>query len=283
MAVKAIALYVNPGRPRAVESARRIAEIARRRSVRIAVCEGEPDALGVPATCDVRDAELLLTIGGDGTLLRGARIAHPLGIPILGVNTGRLGFLTEVEADEQGFAELERVFESEPTIEERVALHAQVVGAPETHLAINDVVVRRGAQARLVPFGLVMDGETIAHLPSDGVIVATPTGSTGYFLSAGGPIMHPTVDALGVAALMPHTLFARPLIVPSSATIEITCDGEIARANLETDGVIGADLRAGDRVVITRTDPVRFARARPRAFFTRLEDKLRWGAPIKTQ
>jgi NAD+ kinase len=283
MAIKAIALYVNPGRPRAIESARRIAAIATRLGMRIALCAGEPDALGVPATCDPADAELLLTIGGDGTLLRGARIAHPLGMPILGVNTGRLGFLTEVEADEHGFGELERMFEGDPVIEERVALHARVVGAPETHLAINDVVVRRGAQARLVPFGLVMDGETIAHLPSDGVIVATPTGSTGYFLSAGGPIIHPAVDALGVAALMPHTLFARPLIVPSSAPIEITCDGEIARANLETDGVFGADLRAGDRVVIQRTVPVRFARARPRAFFTRLEDKLRWGAPIKTQ
>jgi NAD+ kinase len=255
-----------------------------RHGIEIALCASDPDTLGLPGTCDLREAELLLTIGGDGTLLRGARIAYPLGIPILGVNTGRLGFLTEVEADEDGYAALERTFEGEPAIDERVALDARVVGSDDKHLAINDVVVRRGAQARLVPFGVVLDGETIAQLPSDGVIVATPTGSTGYFLSAGGPIIHPAVDALGVAGLMPHTLFARPLMVPSSATIEITCNGEIARANLETDGVIAADLHAGDRVVITRAAaPIRFARVRPRAFFARLEDKLRWGAPIKAQ
>ncbi len=134
----------------------------------------------------------------------------------------------------------------------------------------------------MAPFGLALDGETVAHLPSDGVIVATPTGSTGYFLSAGGPIIHPAVDALGIGALLPHTLFARPLLVPSDATIEITCDGEIARANLETDGHIAGELRAGDRVTIRRTaQPVRFARVSERAFFKRLEDKLQWGVPIK--
>jgi NAD+ kinase len=280
--ITAVALYVNEGRPLAAETTRRIAALATRHGVRVGICESDVGLLGVPASCEFQDAQLLITVGGDGTLLRGARIAHPLSMPLLGVNTGRLGFLTEVEADDDGFNELERIFTGPLTIEERVALLAQVVGAPEVHFAMNDVVVRRGAQARLVPFGLVLDGETIAHLPSDGVIVSTPTGSTGYFLSAGGPIIHPAVDALGVAALMPHTLFARPLLVPSDATIEITCDGEIARANLETDGVIAGDLHAGDRVVIVKAkQPIRFARVRPRAFFARLEDKLRWGVPIK--
>jgi len=140
----------------------------------------------------------------------------------------------------------------------------------------------RGMQARLAPFGLILDGETVAHLPSDGVIVATPTGSTAYFLSAGGPIIHPAVSTLGIAALMPHTLFARPLLVPSDATIEVTCDGQIAQANLESDGVVASELHAGDRVVIRRApEPMRFARVRPRAFFARLEDKLQWGVPIK--
>jgi NAD+ kinase len=157
-----------------------------------------------------------------------------------------------------------------------------VAGSDEFHFALNEVVVRRVAQARLAPFGLSLDGEMIAHLPSDGVIVATPTGSTAYFLSTGGPIIHPAVDALGVAGLMPHTLFARPLIVPTDATIEITCDGELTRANLETDGVVAADLVAGDRVIVHRAaEPVRFARVRSGAFFARLEDKLQWGVPIK--
>ena len=283
--MKAIALYLNADKTHAADVARRVAQLATAHDIRVAVCERDAEpasVLGIVPSCEVEDAELMVTIGGDGTLLRGAQIAHPRGIPILGVNIGRLGFLTEVEADADGFAALDRVFGGDVRVEERVALHAQVAGSSELHLAINDVVVRRGAQARMAPFGLVLDGEEIAHMPSDGVIVATPTGSTGYFLSAGGPIIHPAVDALGVAALLPHTLFARPLLVETNATIEITCDGEISRANLETDGIVAADLRAGDRVVVQRAaEPVRFARARQRAFFQRLEEKLQWGVPIK--
>lgn len=283
--MKSIALYVNQSRPRAVETARTVAELARGAGLKVALCEndGPGGGLGFVPTCEVEDAELLITIGGDGTLLRGARLAHPRGMPILGVNTGRLGFLTEVEADPHGFAALRAVLHGDYQTEDRVALHARVNGAGELHFALNDVVVRRGAQARMAPFGLILDGEPVAHLPSDGVIVSTPTGSTGYFLSVGGPIIHPSVDALGVAALLPHTLFARPLIVPSDAAIEITCDGEIARANLEADGNIAGELQAGDRVMIRRTErPVRFARVSDGAFFKRLENKLQWGVPIKS-
>jgi NAD+ kinase len=279
-----IALYVNSGKHRAIETARTIAQIAIEHGANVAICD-RPDAdepNGIGPRCDIEQAQLLITIGGDGTLLRGARIAHPHEVPILGVNTGRLGFLTEVESDDAGFEKLRALFEHGFQIEERVALHAQVDGSDVVHFALNDVVVRRGAQARMAPFGLALDGETIAHLPSDGVIVSTPTGSTGYFLSAGGPIIHPSVAALGVAALLPHTLFARPLLVPTDALIGITCDGEIAQASLETDGIIAGDLHAGDRVVIQRAEkPVRFARVSDRAFFERLEDKLQWGVPIK--
>ncbi|HYW52651.1 MAG TPA: NAD(+)/NADH kinase [Dongiaceae bacterium] len=280
--MKAVVLYVNEERPRASETARQVARIAQERGLRIGLCDGDADALGFAATCTLEDADLMVTVGGDGTLLRAARIAHPLRLPILGVNTGRLGFLTEVESNAAGFAALARVFDGDVQIDERVALHAMVAGSDAFHFALNEVVVRRVAQARLAPFGLSLDGEVIAHLPSDGVIVATPTGSTAYFLSTGGPIIHPAVDALGVAGLMPHTLFARPLIVPTDATIEITCDGELTRANLETDGVVAADLVAGDRVIVHRAaEPVRFARVRAGAFFARLEDKLQWGVPIK--
>jgi NAD+ kinase len=282
--VNAIALYVNTERPRAEEVARRVIELAKRHGVKVGMCEGDGAGLGFPSECRLDQADLLVTVGGDGTLLRAARLAHPLGIPILGVNTGRLGFLTEVEADDEGFAALERVFQGQIEVDERVALTAQVKGSGETYFALNEVTVRRVTSARLAPFGLVLDGELIVHLPSDGVIVATPTGSTAYFLSAGGPIIHPSVDALGVAGLMPHTLFARPLIVPSSATIEIICDGELTNANLENDGFVARELHAGDSVIVHKDDqPVRFARVRSRAFFARLEDKLQWGVPIKSR
>ena len=280
--MNAIALYLNPARAEAVTTALAVARLAQEHGLRVGFCEGAGDTLGFASSCSFEQAELLITVGGDGTLLRAARLAHPRGLPILGVNTGRMGFLTEVEADDGALSALSAVFDGELRVEERIALHAQVHGSSEIHFALNEVVVRRGMQARLAPFGLILDGETVAHLPSDGVIVATPTGSTAYFLSAGGPIIHPAVSTLGIAALMPHTLFARPLLVPSDATIEVTCDGEIAQANLESDGVVASELHAGDRVVIRRTpEPMRFARVRPRAFFARLEDKLQWGVPIK--
>ena len=185
----------------------------------------------------------------------------PLDIPILGVNTGRLGFLTEIETTPDGMARVRRVLRGDFTVEERLALQASVNGQG-AHFALNDVVVRRGAEARMAPFGLSLDGERIAHISADGIVVATPTGSTAYFLSAGGPIIAPTVDAFGVAALLPHTLFARPLIVPTSSTIQITCDSEIVHANLETDGTFVSDLSSGDLVTVVRAPrPVKFARA----------------------
>jgi NAD+ kinase len=282
--MKKIGVYVNMTRPKARETAARVERIAAERGVAVTVCaSGDPAAAAVEPEWDFRDTELLVSVGGDGTLLRGTRLVHELEIPIFGINTGRLGFLTEVEADEEGFAALERVLDGNVEYEERIALHAHVNASDAIHFALNEVVVRRVTAARLAPYGLALNGETIAHLPSDGVIVATPTGSTAYFLSTGGPIIEPAVDALGIAGLMPHTLFARPLIVSSSSTIQITCDGELTEANLEPDGFVAADLRAGDRVTVRRAEKcVRFARTRPGAFFTRLEEKLQWGVPIKS-
>jgi len=156
----------------------------------------------------------MVTIGGDGTLLRGAQIAHSRWHP----HPGRQHRPAPASWTD-GRGRRRRIRRARPGSSaatcgrERGRADAQVAGSSKLHLAINDVVVRRGAQARMAAVGLVLDGEEIAHMPSDGVIVATPTGSTGYFLSAGGPIIHPAVDALGVAALLPHTLFARPLLV----------------------------------------------------------------------
>lgn len=283
--MKAIALYVNVGRELARVRAAEVAERARAHGLAVAVADGIEAGLGIETPgARVENADLIVTIGGDGTLLRGVRVAVPLDVPILGVNTGRLGFLTEIESDSaNGIEILDRVFAGDFTIEERVALHASVNGEG-AHFALNDVVVRRASDARMAPFGLALDGESIAHIPSDGVVIATPTGSTAYFLSAGGPIISPTVDAIGIATLLPHTLFARPLIVPISSVIDVTVDSEIAHANLEVDGTIAADLAPGDRVTIIRAPRrVKFARVLDKAFFTRLEEKLQWGVPIKRE
>jgi NAD+ kinase len=278
--MKTIALSVSSDRDNAVECAGEVLRTATHAGVEVAFVDDVP---GLSSTngATVEHAEMIITIGGDGTLLRGVRLAVALDIPILGINTGRLGFLTEIETTGDIVQQVQRVLRGEFTIEERVALQASVNGVG-AHFALNDVVVRRGAQARMAPFGLSLDGERIAHIPSDGIVVATPTGSTAYFLSAGGPIIAPTVDAFGVASLLPHTLFARPLIVPTSSTIEITCDSEIVHANLETDGTFVSDLSSGDLVTVVRAPrSVKFARTGDHAFFARLEEKLQWGVPIK--
>jgi NAD+ kinase len=278
--MKQIALSISADRPNAVECAGEVLRIAERAGIGVAFIDAVPGLESTPGAT-FADAEMMVTIGGDGTLLRGVRLAVTLEIPVLGINTGRLGFLTEVETTPAGMECVEAVLRGEFRVEERVALQVSVNGHG-SHFALNDVVVRRGAQARMAPFGLSLDGEAIAHIPSDGIVVATPTGSTAYFLSAGGPVIAPTVDAFGIASLLPHTLFARPLIVPTSSTIEITCDSEIVHANLETDGTLVSDLSSGDLVTIRRAPrPVKFARTGDHAFFARLEEKLQWGVPIK--
>jgi NAD+ kinase len=279
--MKMIALSVSADRENAVECAAEVLRIAELCGTSVVLVDEAPGLTSTPGAT-VEHSELIITIGGDGTLLRGVRLAVPLEIPVLGINTGRLGFLTEIETTTGDLGQqVRRLLRGEFAVEERVALQVSVNGVG-THFALNDVVVRRGAQARMAPFGLSLDGERIAHIPSDGIVVATPTGSTAYFLSAGGPIIAPTVDAFGVASLLPHTLFARPLIVPTSSTIEITCDSEIVHANLETDGTFVSDLSSGDLVTVMRAPrPVKFARMGDHAFFNRLEEKLQWGVPIK--
>jgi NAD+ kinase len=280
--MRSVAFYVNTHRTRALEFARGAARLAVEHGLRVALADEQVELidLGSPRT-SVADADLVVTFGGDGTLLRAMRIAVPLDVPVFGINTGRLGFLTEIDEHDDVLAELDKVFAGDFRIEERVALEAAINGEGG-HFALNDVVVRRASNARMAPFGLSLDDEPVARLPSDGIIVTTPTGSTAYFLSAGGPIISPGVDAFGIAALLPHTLFARPLIVPTSSTIAITVDSESQHANLDIDGTLAGDLSPGDTVTVCRAPrPAKFARTRPNGFFSRLEEKLQWGVPIK--
>lgn len=269
MSERIVALYVDLARANARSIAEQVA--------------GRFRALGYEVRSNgdgLRGAALLITIGGDGTLLRAARLAVDDGIPILGINTGRLGFLTEFDEGDPRIDRLPEFLERGMQIEERVALCAQYEG--KHYFALNDVVVRKGGVSRIVPFGLCLGGEQAAHVPADGICVATPTGSTAYFLSAGGSIISPAVDALGIVPLLPHTLFSRPLVVPTDSHIVVSCDSEIVHANLECDGDVVADLAPGASVVIVRHPrTVRFARTARLDFFKRLEEKMRWGVSIK--
>lgn len=277
---KLVALYVDVAREHARAIAARVASSFRSRGFGVAVAGGQQERLPIESDAVAEEATLLITVGGDGTLLRAARLAVEHDVPILGINTGRLGFLTELDADDPAMDRLPEAVEDGLYVDERVALEAEYGG--RRYFALNDVVVRKGEVSRIVPFGLRFDDQATVQIPADGVCVATPTGSTAYFLSAGGSIISPEVEAFGVAPLLPHTLFSRPLIVPTTSRIEIGCDSEIAQAHLECDGDVLADMTPGSSAVIRRhAKRVKLARRSPLRFFERLEEKMLWGVSIK--
>ncbi len=265
---KVIALYVDTAREHARSIAARVAGDFRESGFE--VVDG----------ANAATAALVVTIGGDGTLLRAARIAVEHDVPLLGVNTGRLGFLTELDEDDPRLGDLPALVARGLFMDERTALQAEY--GDRRFFALNDVVVRKGEVSRIVPFGLSVDGGSPTQIAADGICVATPTGSTAYFLSAGGSLIAPSVDAFGVVPLLPHTLFSRPLIVPTRSRIEITSDLEAAQAHLECDGDVLSEVAPSSSVTI-RCHPrrVHFARTSPLHFLERLEAKMLWGVSIK--
>ncbi len=265
---KVVGLYVDAAREHARSIASRVASDFR--------ASGFEVVDGTTATA----ASLLITVGGDGTLLRAARLAVEEDVPLLGINTGRLGFLTELDEDDPRLSDLPALVGRGLFMDERTALQAEY--GDRRFFALNDVVVRKGEVSRIVPFGLRFEAGATTRIAADGICVATPTGSTAYFLSAGGSLIAPSVEAFGVVPLLPHTLFSRPLIVPITSRIEITCDLESAQAHLECDGDVLSEVAPSTSVVI-RCHPrrIRFARTTPLHFLERLEAKMLWGVSIK--
>jgi len=279
--VGTVALYVDMGRESARRAATDVAGAMRAAGFDVALCEDQDRELHLSTSgAGVENAVVLVTVGGDGTLLRAAQIAAPLRLPLFGINTGRLGFLTEMDGRSEDLTKLPDILRAGLPIDERSALSTELRGT--SRMALNDVVVRRTGDSHMTPFSIFVDGKEAARVPADGVAVATPTGSTAYFLSGGGPILAPDVAAFGIIALLPHTLFSRPLVVRDDSRIEVLSNADVESVALDCDGRTVDRLQPGERVVVTRYPfPVRFARRAPLDFFTLLEDKLRWNAPIK--
>ena len=240
-------------------------------------------ALEVP--CIARESigekvDLLIVLGGDGTLLSAARSLRAHNVPILAVNLGSLGFLTTVTLD-QLYPMLEQVLEGHHRIGERMMLETQVFrsGKPaERQTALNDAVVNKGALSRMLDFDLYVDGDHVARYRADGLIVATPTGSTAYSLAAGGPIVQPGIDAFVITPICPHMLTNRPLVIPDTSKMEIDFSAVDERVYLTLDGQIGYELGPADRVVITKSEyKVSFVRPPRKTYFEVLRNKLRWG------
>lgn len=228
-------------------------------------------------------ADLLIAFGGDGTMLDAASIvAHsPHDVPIIGVNLGRLGFLTEVGRSEMTEA-LGRIVRGETSTEARLLLEGCVRRGDAVvarRFALNDIVVTRGALARMIEIDVDVDGEFVSHVKADGLIIATATGSTAYNLSAGGPILHPSADAVVLTPLAPHALTNRPVVLPASSQIQLRPAVEPETDPVVTfDGQFGVPLQPGDTVEMVRAARVlRLLRTMSRTHFDMLREKLKWG------
>jgi NAD+ kinase len=226
-----------------------------------------------------RPLDLVIVLGGDGTLLSAARVTAAIDVPLLGVNLGSLGFLTEVPLQAL-YRMLDSIAEGKAVIEQRSLMQCELLRGQEvrgSYLVFNDAVVNKTARARLNTYDLYVDEAFVSSYRADGMIVATPTGSTAYSLSAGGPVLMPTVKAMVITPVAPHALTHRPLVVPDSVEIEILLRSADEVAYLSLDGQPGLDLSDGDRVRCRRSEhQVNLFRGGG-DFFQVLRSKMKWG------
>ena len=223
-------------------------------------------------------AKLAVVLGGDGSMLNAARQLAPYRVPLVGVNQGRLGFMTDI-AQKHMLESMAQIMEGRYSTEERTMLSAEALRGSDrllTTLALNDVVVSKGAVGRLIEFLIHIDGQFVYDLRLDGLIVATPTGSTAYALSSNGPIMHPAVSAFVLVPISPHTLSNRPIAVGDGSKIELTLRHAVD-AQLHFDGQPQFELREGDKVAIARSEhSIRFVHPPGYNYFEMLRQKLHW-------
>ena len=223
--------------------------------------------------------ELILTVGGDGTILRAAQAAAPQSVPITGINLGQLGFLTELATDE-AMEKLPALLAGEGWTDQRAMLEAELAGDKEQpgqkFLVLNDAVIARGEIARIIHVTATIDGQPLTTYKADGIITATATGSTGYALAAGGPILHPQASQFLLVPIMPHLSFDNTLVLPEEATVRLEV-GSIHKAVLSVDGHISLPLAGGAVITIKHSRvECRFLRIKPRdSFYSTLESRLK--------
>ena len=284
MKSKSIGILTKPKFPEVKGTLRDVVAWLRARNINVILGETSATLLGeLDGYQDAQlsnKADVLLVLGGDGTMLNAARLAAERSIPILGVNMGGLGFLTEVRL-ENLYPSLERVFANDYVLDERLMLRTHIHRDGETiaqGVVLNDVVISKGTLARMIELRIEIEGRFVTNLRSDGLIVSSPTGSTAYSLSAGGPSIDPAVQSLSLTPVCPHTLTHRPLIVPGKDKIDLTLTSKDDGAMATLDGQVGVPITQGDTVTIqtseNRTRLIRFPESN---YYDVLREKLKWG------
>jgi NAD+ kinase len=277
-----VGIVAKVGSREAMHTAHELFEWLRRRGLEAALDEATLRARGIggePAFDPAAAWDLVVVLGGDGTLLAVAR-SLARGTPILGVNLGNLGFLTEINRGEL-YPALVEVLEGHFKIEERSLFDVELRrdGAPPSLFRVlNDAVITKSALARIIELTLRVDGHLIARFRADGLIVSTPTGSTAYNLSAGGPVLNPLLPVAVLTPICPHALSLRPIVVPDTGLIEVTLETRDEEVYLTLDGQEGTSLNFRDTVRVTRgAVKVQLAKVSARSFYDSLRGKLRWG------
>lgn len=294
-----LGVFAAPYKPQAAELAAQLVELAAKHDIAVRLEKSCAAQLNRPDLSSedeiVASSDVVVVFSGDGGVLGAARAAAPFDTPVLAVDLGRLGFLSSVRPDEVEAA-FNRLLQGEFTYEERMMLDARVFrasgeseNAPPISIGgsigLNDAVVAKSALARILHLSIFVEGELVAAVRADGLVISTPTGSTAYALAAGGPIVHPDVPLLLICPICAHSLTQRPLVVGPDETVEVLTEWEgeeVASSELEAmltiDGQVGVRLQSGDRVRVRRArERARLMHLPGDSFYTRLREKLRWG------
>jgi NAD+ kinase len=282
-----VGLLLKRGKPEAVELSRQVVAWLGERAIEAYAVGDHVDptsgARGLAESELAEAIDLLVVLGGDGTLLHGAELVADRGVPIIGINLGHLGFLTSCPP-QRARETLEHVLDGKLSFEERMRLRVVVQRADGERLvrhACNDAVVSQGALARLLEFEAALDGQPVTTYRADGLIVATPTGSTAYSLAAGGPILTPALQAMVISPICPHTLTNRPLVLPASSRVSIRLASSARNVVLTVDGQWGTGLAESDRLELHAHDkPLKLYRPPGTTYFDILREKLNWGGSL---
>lgn len=280
--MKKIGVIVNTKRPRAPQVLEELRQRSEQHGFSLFAENAEmAGALGaehLPVAEFGSRVDVVLALGGDGTVLYTSRALHGAGVPIMGINLGSLGFLTSV-SDAEVAAALDAIAQDNCKVSSRLVAecHISQNGSTGTESALNDIVLGWGASSRIVTLGLSIDGEQVGSFMCDGMMVSTPTGSTGHSLSAGGPILHPGIGGFGINVICPHTLGSRPLVVPDSSRIEIEVVNAAKELILSIDGQDEYKVEKGCRIEIRKSPhDARFLQLKDHSYFSVLSQKLHW-------
>jgi len=278
--VSSLGIMVNPDKPLAGEIVHDLIGMIEERGMTFTQADDLVPLIGREEhSCPVSELwqaiEMLIALGGDGTILAAARAIGVNNVPILGVKVGGLGFLADITPDELPEA-LDKVKQGRYGLSERMTLETVFDG--QTHFALNDLVIDKGASPRILDLELYVGGQFVNTSTADGLIISTPTGSTAYSLSVGGPIVHPRMQAIILSPICPHVLANRPMILKGDEPVEVVIKSAGGEVKLTVDGQINFPLRQGDRIMVRKSDhSVRLVRSSNRTYYDVLRTKLKWG------